>query len=94
MAGRTNATTIERLLGLMMLTDMAASTVGIYTVPRVKTHDFRLTFLGKSPPRKEAKRMMMRQCQLLGHEVKDDNAADAIGIHYHVSADILARARA
>ena len=94
----TNPETFKLLIALAESVAAVAWGRGIYDVRYIPPSEVRRHFIGKNPKRDEAKRLTMRQCKLLGHNVMTDDQADAIALHDFMSgklrqADLLERAR-
>lgn len=78
--GRTNISTVRRLIGLVFLAEAVAKAKGI-TIREATVSDVRTHFLGKGRiPKGEGKRLVMRQCDVLGWTYRDNNAADALAL--------------
>ena len=78
---RTNAKTTYLLVGLAAV---AAGVPGAWGVSPKRVHvaTARKSFLGTGRP-PDPKMAVIRQCRLLGFDVLDDNAADALALWHH-----------
>ena len=94
----TNPKTFKLLIALAESVSAIASGRGVYNVQYIEASKIRKHFIGKNPKRDEGKRLTMRQCRLLGHNVMTDDQADAIALHDYMTAmlrqaDLLERVR-
>ena len=84
--GSTNAATTTLLYGLPAIIGMVAYQNGIFDIRKANTRDVRLHFIGSNPKRVKAKPMVIKQCEAMGWQVRDDNQADALATwHYMCS---------
>lgn len=81
----TNAATFRRLITLAGIVKMIAAGRGQIPVTEVDAATVRRFFIGENCKRERAKRLTIARCVDLGHEPQDDNAADAIALHYYAS---------
>lgn len=85
MKGHTNRSTALVLLGLPAVMQAVGYTMGIYSFCGCKPQTVRQYFINQGRlPSAEAKRAVMQRCRELGHEVKNDNEADALALWYYV----------
>lgn len=87
MRGKTNIKTIRQLIGLASVVEELLYTLTGYDIREARVADVRTHFLGSNKhKREEAKALTMQRCRLLGWNVVDDNAADALALwDYQVS---------
>jgi hypothetical protein len=78
--GSTNSATTTLLYGLPAVIGTVAYSRRIFDIRKAETRDVRNHFIGSNPKRLKAKPMVMRQCRMLGWQVKDDNEADALAL--------------
>lgn len=88
--GKTNASTTALLWGLPAVVGAVAYMSGCYNIRKADTRDVRLHFIGGNHKRAKAKALTVRNCQLMGWNVTDDNEADALAI-WHYTCALLAR---
>jgi hypothetical protein len=76
--GSTTTNTTTLLFGLPAIVGAIAYARGIYDCRKADTAKVRGHFLGCNPKRAEAKPMVVKQCNVMGWDVEDDNEADAL----------------
>jgi Holliday junction resolvasome RuvABC endonuclease subunit len=87
MAGKTTISTARIALGLPFVVEGVAYLLGCYEVREANVQDVRQVFIGRrTVPNGGAKDAVVARCRELGHEPPDDNAADAIAIHYFAAS--------
>lgn len=87
MRGHTNRSTALVLLGLPAIIQGIGYRMGVFNFCGCKPETVRQYFINqKRLPRAEAKRAVMQRCRELGHDVKNDNEADALALWYYVDA--------
>lgn len=84
--GNSNINTTTLLYGLPAIIGAVSYLRGVFDIRKADTRDVRLHFIGSNPKRAKAKPMVIRQCKVLGWDVRDDNEADALATwHYMCS---------
>lgn len=87
MRGHTNRNTALILLGLPAVIQGVAYRMGVHSLCGCAPNTIRKYFLGFKPERgANIKKLVMARCRELGHDVKNDNEADAIALWYYVDA--------
>lgn len=98
--GSTTADISAMLIGFCAIAEMVAHRKGVGRLMKANVQDVRGYFIGKrtfmwqgkpevgrrNSPTKLAKAFTMQRCEQIGHKVRDDDMADAIALHYWVSA--------
>jgi hypothetical protein len=84
--GKTNTDTTTLLYGLPAIVGAIAYSFKIYDVRKADTAKVRGHFLGCNPKRAEAKAMTVKQCNVMGWQVADDNEADALATWSYMCA--------
>jgi hypothetical protein len=78
-----NADTVYLAFGLCAIIEEASLERGVTLIRQVNVQDVRKHFVGQRTfkgGRSESKRAVMSRCKQLGHDVKGDDAADAVAI--------------
>lgn len=89
--GSSNVNTTTLLYGLPAVIGAVSYLRGCYDIRKADTKDVRNHFIGCNPKRVKAKPMVIRQCRVMGWEVKDDNEADALATWHYMCALIAPR---
>ena len=84
--GSTTTDTTSLLYGLPAVVGLAAYQAGIYDIRKAEVRAVRMHFLNCNPKRAEAKAMTVKQCNVMGWQVEDDNEADALATWSYMCA--------
>lgn len=78
--GTSNVNTTTLLYGLPAVVGAVAYQARVPRILKASTKDVRLHFIGQNPKGHIGKKLVMRQCRVMGWEVDDDNEADALAL--------------